>query len=121
MVSFGEEKGAIRWLKENFPSGDLNMHMITDERRLLYHLNNIRLSFYRVWNTECLTYYAEQVSAGRELPSAYKDVNDDPHQMGGNFIVEFDNETAEFRLVYVYKSKTPNDRPSFQQLLQFLN
>ena len=38
---------------------------------------------------------------GRDLPKAYKDVDDDPHQMGGNFIVEFEpQERKGFEDVY---------------------
>ena len=122
LVSFGEEKGARRWLNENFPDPNtFKLELIVDTSRTLYRLFGVRRSFHKVWSSECLTYYAEQVTLGRDLPKAYKDIDDDPHQMGGNFIVEFDPSTNQFRAVYVYKSKTPNDRPTSEQLLKFLN
>jgi len=52
----------------------------------------------------------------RELPKAYEDVHDDPHQMGGNFIFEMEN----LKMVYAYRSKTPPDRPNAETLLSEL-
>ncbi len=113
--------GAQRWLNQNVSSPHL--HMITDEKRVLYKLFGLKKSFLKVWNTETLIYYAEQLALSRELPKSYQDVEDDPHQLGGNFIVEIDNEGEEpiFKAVFVYRSKNPPDRPSAQALLQFLS
>jgi len=121
IVSFGNGMGAQRWLNQNVSSPHL--HMITDEKRVLYKLFGLKKSFLKVWNTETLIYYAEQLALSRELPKSYQDVEDDPHQLGGNFIVEIDNEGEEpiFKAVFVYRSKNPPDRPSAQALLQFLS
>lgn len=116
MVSFGEEKGAQLWLAENFTSPP-QLDMIVDSDRLLYSLIGAKCSFKSVWCTDCLTNYSEQVACGRDLPKAYEDIEDDPHQMGGNFTVEFDPQTSRFKMGFVYKSKTPYDRPTCEQLL----
>ncbi len=86
LVSFGNTLGASKWLNEMNLVDDENMKMITDETRSLYKLFGIYNSYAKVWNSETLIYYAEQVCLKRELPKAYKDVEDDPHQMGGKFI-----------------------------------
>jgi hypothetical protein len=121
IVSFGNKIGAHRWLNQNVSSSLLNM--ITDESRILYKLFNLKKSFLKVWNTETLIYYAEQLAFNRELPKAYQDIEDDPHQLGGNFIFEIknDGQNSVFKIVYIYRSKNPPDRPSIKTMLQFLN
>ena len=98
------------------------LNMITDESRVLFRLFGLRKSFKKVWCTQSLIYYAEQLTLNRELPKAYQDIEDDPHQMGGNFIVEIDssNDKPTFKVIYIYKSESPPDRPSAQKLLEFL-
>jgi hypothetical protein len=73
-----------------------------------------------VWNTSSLTYYAEQLKHKRQLPKAYQDVEDDPHQMGGNFTLQLDNEENSFHIVHEYKSKSPPDRPTSDSIIRFL-
>jgi hypothetical protein len=93
LVSFGNTLGASKWLNEMTLSNDENIKMITDETRSLYKLFGIYNSYAKVWNSETLIYYAEQVCMKRDLPKAYKDVEDDPHQMGGKYI------NLKFRLI----------------------
>lgn len=120
LVSFGDAKGAHRWLKENhLPFSNNHFDMITDETRVLYKLFGLKNSYSKVWNKETLIYYAEQLLRIGQLPKAYQDVEDDPHQMGGNFLIEFTGDSS-FKLVYDYKSKNPPDRPSAEALLKFL-
>ncbi|CAF0994109.1 unnamed protein product [Brachionus calyciflorus] len=124
LVSFGESKGAYRWLKENQITNSNQFDMITDQERHLYKLFGLPNSYSKVWNSETLVYYAEQLIKIGKLPGAYEDIEDDPHQMGGNFIMEFNdintNGNSKFKLVYAYKSKNPPDRPSAVALLNFL-
>jgi hypothetical protein len=100
--------------------------MITNQNRSLYKRFNLPKSYSKVWSAETLVYYAEQVKQKRELPKAYQDVEDDPHQLGGNYILQFNekddrsNEGLLFRTVFSYPSKNPPDRPSASQLLEFL-
>jgi hypothetical protein len=113
IVSFGEYSGALRWSDEVKMK---NYLMITDEKRVLYQIFDLKRSFSKVWNTETLIYYAEQLRKNIDLPQAYRDINDDPHQMGGNFIIKASN----FRLLFAYRSKTPPDRPSPDMLIKLL-
>jgi hypothetical protein len=140
LVSFGDNKGAHRWIDENKINHEVDdssdiasnyVYMITDNNRHLYNAFELKSSYSKVWCTETLTYYAEQVRMNRSLPKAYEDVEDDPHQLGGNFIIEINNDSSisstnnsdfksQYRVVYEYKSKTPPDRPSIDELLSFL-
>lgn len=117
LVSFGNSTGAVRWL--NQAVSGTRLKMITDEKRMLYKLLGLKKSFHKVWCTQSLIYYTEQLTAKRELPASHKDDKDDPHQLGGNFI--FEVEQSNFKMIYSYKSKLPNDRPSVQNMLKFLS
>ena len=63
-----------------------------------------------VWSIDSLIKYAEFICNDRELFSLEED--DDPHQLGGNFIINC-NGIVEF----IYRSKTPSDRPALRVLL----
>lgn len=89
--------------------------MITDEERILFKIFDLKVSYYKVWNYEALVYYAEQKCLGRPLPRGYEDVEDDPHQMGGDFILEVDAD-YNFKIVFEYRSQKPPDRPSIKHL-----
>lgn len=52
----------------------------------------------------------------RQLPKSYAGVEDDPHQMGGDFVID---ERNEFLLVHCSTSST--DRPSIHSLLSIMN
>lgn len=69
-----------------------------------------------VWSTETLRYYGSKAARGTPLPQGYSNIKDDPHQMGGDFIIDND-----VKLKFVYRSKTPSDRPSVDQILEVLN
>ena len=118
LVSFGTPTGALRWFNEN----QIGLDMITDEKRVLYKLFDLKVSYSKVWRTDTLVYYAEQLSLQRQLPKAYQDVEDDPHQMGGNFVIEFNssNQTNSLKTVFSYRSANPSDRPRVNDLLHFL-
>ncbi|RNA05908.1 Prostamide prostaglandin F synthase [Brachionus plicatilis] len=119
-VIFGEPKGAYRWFMENHVSfSDQQFDMVSDQDRRLYKLFGLPNSYVKVWNSETLIYYAEQLVRLGTLPGSYQDVEDDPHQMGGNFILQYSDD-SNFRLIFSYKSKNPPDRPSAQTLLEFL-
>lgn len=98
---------------------DKHFDMVTDQERRLYKLFGLPNSYLKVWNSETLIYYAEQLIKLGTLPGAYQDVEDDPHQMGGNFIFEW-SDNFELKLAFSYKSKNPPDRPSTNDLLEFL-
>lgn len=120
VVSFGQAVGAVKWLNEMSLLD--SVIMIIDETRSLYNRFGVTSSFYKVWSTESLIYYAEQKLAGRQLPQAYEDVEDDPHQMGGDFIVESTDggDGKLFKLVFSHPSQSPPDRPSSKSMISFL-
>ncbi|XP_069167523.1 uncharacterized protein [Procambarus clarkii] len=62
------------------------------------------LSVGSVWNTATLSYYGAQVAKGISLPQAYTDIKDDPHQMGGDFLL---NKHSQVQ--FIYRSKVPID------------
>ncbi|CAF2521458.1 unnamed protein product [Rotaria sp. Silwood2] len=84
------------------------------DRRLYRHFGFPAKAYARVWNVQTLDYYVEQKLSGRQLPTKL-DKNDDPNQMGGNAIIDRNG-----RVIWVYKSKTPTDRPNVKQLQSIL-
>ncbi|CAF3171789.1 unnamed protein product [Rotaria socialis] len=80
------------------------------DRRLYHYFGFPGKAYARVWNVQTLDYYVEQKLNGKKLPTAL-DKNDDPNQMGGNVIID-----QSGRVIWVYKSKSPTDRPSVRQL-----
>ena len=113
-VTFGEMKGAKQWIDDTKLT---KFSLLVDQKRVLYKFFDLKRSFSRVWSTKTLIYYAEQLKINRDLPKAYSDIHDDPHQMGGNFIIDIDT----FKVVYAYRSKIPPDRPSCNELLEKIN
>lgn len=99
------------WLNET----KIELDMITDEQRVLYKIFDLKISYFKVWNCESLVYYAEQKCLNRPLPKQFEDVEDDPHQMGGDFIIEVDAD-FNFKIVFEYRSQKPPDRPSISNL-----
>lgn len=67
----------------------------------------------QTWCISSITYYAEKIAQGRQLPKSYSNIEDDPHQMGGDFVV---SNTGHFLLVHC--STVPVDRPTVQRLLE---
>lgn len=112
VVTFGEMAGAALWLKETncpFP-------YYQDPTRALYQNFGLKRSIKQVWNTETLNFYGSEAAKGTVIPEGYSNIKDDPHQMGGDFIVYKD-----FKLKFVYRCKTPSDRPSVDQVLKVLS
>ncbi len=80
------------------------------DHRLYRHFGFPANAYARVWNIQTLDYYVEQKLSGKQLPTKL-DKNDDPNQMGGDVIIN-----KESQVIWVYKSKSPTDRPSVKQL-----
>ncbi|KAK4319943.1 hypothetical protein Pmani_009145 [Petrolisthes manimaculis] len=112
VVTFGEERGAVRWQQET----KCPFQYYRDQTRSLYTFLGLRRSVKAVWNTATLSYYGSEVAKGTPLPQSYTDLEDDPHQMGGDFI--FDSNAT---LKFVYRSKTASDRPSVDHILQAIH
>ena len=62
-----------------------------------------------------MIFYGSSVRKNVKLPKAYSDYEDDTLQMAGNFILDTDGNLA-----LVHKSQNPADRPSVQDILEFL-
>ena len=72
-------------------------------------------SIKQVWNTATLRFYGCESAKGTPLPEGYSDIEDDPHQMGGDFILNKDS-----KLMFLYQSRTPSDRPSVDEVIEAL-
>lgn len=106
VVTFGNVAGARRWLKDT----NCKLSMFVDPERHLYNALGLRRSVAKSWSIPALVYYAEQKRAGRKLAAMFEE--DDPNQMGGDFI--FDEQG---RLALIHRSKISTDRPSVEELL----
>lgn len=110
-MSFGDQKGAQQWLVETscpFP-------MLLDSQRKVYTAFGLHRSVSKVWGVEEMVYYAESMAKNIPLPNPSQYVNDDPQQMGGDFIIDKDGVVQ-----YMYCSKKSIDRPSVQDILDNL-
>lgn len=85
--------------------------MFVDPARQLYNALGLKRSVAKVWSIPALVYYAEQKRAGRKLVAMFGE--DDPTQMGGDFVFDKDG-----KLALVYCSKVSTDRPSVEDLLK---
>ena len=85
--------------------------MFVNPARQLYNALGLRRSVAKVWSIPSLVYYAEQKRAGRKLVAMFEE--DDPTQMGGDFVFDKDG-----KLALVYRSKVATDRPSVENLLK---
>ena len=85
--------------------------MFVDPARQLYNALGLKRSVAKVWSISALVYYAEQKRAGRKLVAMFEE--DDPTQMGGDFVFDKDG-----KLALVYRSKVSTDRPSVEDLLK---
>ncbi|KAI8486915.1 hypothetical protein Bbelb_354230 [Branchiostoma belcheri] len=111
VVSFGSQTGAQRWLQDT----SCSYHMLLDQERKLYGAFGLGRSVSKVWSVAALTYYAEQKAAGRTLPNKYENVEDDPHQMGGDFIFD-----PQGHALMVHCSKVSTDRPEVTTIISVL-
>ena len=85
--------------------------MYLDESRNLYREFSLPCTMKQVWCMDSVIRYAEFKCNGRELFSMEE--NDDPHQLGGDFIV--DNQGI---IEHLHRSKSPADRPTVCALLE---
>jgi peroxiredoxin len=103
IVSFGAERQARAWLDETgtpFP-------LLLDPDRSVYRAYGLERSVLRTWTPRVIWYYIRQFAAGR-----LGRVEGDPHQLGGDFIIDRD---GIIRLAY--REWDPVDRPPVASLL----
>ncbi len=104
LISFGKAHWAALWQEEMgspFP-------LLLDQDRHVYDAYGLLSSVTGTWGPSTLWYYARQIMRGR-WP---KPIRNDPHQMGGDFIVD-----ARGVLRFAHRSHTPLDRPEAELLL----
>ncbi len=108
IISFTSSIDSARqWKNET----QCSFNIYCDRDRCLYrHFGFPANAYARVWNIETLDYYVEQKLSGKQLPTKL-DKNDDSNQMGGDVVI-----SKQGRIIWVYKSKSPTDRPSVKQL-----
>ncbi|KAK6180779.1 hypothetical protein SNE40_008768 [Patella caerulea] len=111
LISFGVQEGAQKWLEEMNCSYD----MLLDKDRKVYQAFGLKRSVFKVWSISSMTYYAQQMAEGRDLPKPYENIHDDPIQMGGDFVMD-----KEGKMKLIYCSATPRDRPSATMLLDII-
>lgn len=111
-MTFGYMSGAKRWLQATkcpFP-------YYVNPSRDLYKTLGLRRAIACVWSERALNYYGAMLAKNEPLPEVFTDIEDDLHQMGGDFIL--DNQG---KVLFPYWSKVPTDRPSVDLILQTLS
>ena len=63
-----------------------------------------------------MIFYGEQMSQKSEIPKPLTDYHDDPLQMGGNAIINSQNE-----VIKIFASQFPADRPKIEDMLSVLS
>lgn len=109
VVARGVREDGLKWLETTgytFP-------LLLDINRELYNCFGLGRSVAGVWTIAAITGYAEEKLAG--IPTAPHYPGDDLHTMGGDFIVD-----SAGKPVYIYCSKTSQDRPDVSELLTSL-
>jgi len=107
IISFGTEYWARAWLQETgspFP-------LLHDLERATYQVYGLGSSFIRVWSPKVMWHYLKLILRGEHM----RPVQGDPHQLGGDVIVDAD---GVIRLIH--RSKDPVDRPPVEKLLAVL-
>jgi hypothetical protein len=108
IISFGTDPWARAWLRETgspFP-------LLLDPERRVYRAYGLQRSVLRAWTPRVIWYYLRRVALGDRLHP----LQGDPHQLGGNFIVD---ALGIVRLAH--RSRDPVDRPAVDRLLQTLS
>lgn len=84
-----------------------------DSERNLYGAFHLSPSVKHTWDIKSQIWYAEQLCAGRNLLPM--DDGDDPHQLGGDVIINSDGE-----IIMIHRSTFPIDRPTTQAILEVI-
>ena len=85
------------------------LSVLTDEDRALYRVFSLGSgSLWQVWGPKVWLKYARLLRGG----ATFEKPTENTSQLGGDFVVGRDG-----RLVYVFRSKGPDERPSVDDLL----
>ena len=104
LISFGSSDEAREWRRET----DVPFPILLDPDRRVYSAYGLGRSALRSWSPRTLAFYLRARLRGQRLPGA----RGDPHQMGGDFLVD---RSGRLRLVHL--SRDPIDRPVVATLL----
>ncbi len=107
VVSFTGGYWADHWLKDT----GVDFPLLIDEDHTLYDNYGLERSIWKTWQPKVILDYAKRLLKGESL----KESSGDPHQMGGDFIVD---RQGIIRLAY--QSDDPTDRPPVDDLLLVL-
>ena len=108
VVSFGSSTEAARaWLKETCPS----FTMLLDPERKVYRAYGLKSSWIRTWNPIAARDYVKLLFSGQRV----RGIEADPHQLGGDFIVD-----SRGFLRLAYRSRVASDFPPVSHLLAIL-
>jgi alkyl hydroperoxide reductase subunit AhpC len=108
VVSFGSSTEAARaWLKETCPS----FTMLLDPERKVYRAYGLKSSWIRTWNPIAAWDYIKLLLSGQRV----RGIEADPHQLGGDFIVD-----SRGFLRLAYRSRVATDFPPVADLLAVL-
>ncbi len=107
IISFGAKFWARAWLQDTGSPYPL----LLDPARATYQAYGLGTSLVRVWSPRTMLHYLKlRLQGQKSLP-----VQGDPHQLGGDFIVD---AAGVIRLSH--PSKDPVDRPPVEKLLAAL-
>ena len=107
VVSFTGGYWADHWLKDT----GIDFPLLIDEEQQFYESYGLERSIWKTWQPKVVYDYAKRLIKGESL----KQASGDPHQMGGDFIVD---QQGIVRLAY--QSDDPTDRPPVDDLLTIL-
>lgn len=111
-VFFGRREAAAAWTEQ---TGCEDLEVFISQDRALYKDFGLGRSLYKVWNTDSLMYFGEQLARGKTLPKFFQDCKEDVHQMGGDIIVNKQGKVA-----FLYRSAKSIDRPNPDTLIDVL-
>ncbi len=107
LVSFGAPEAAKVWLEEMCPS----FQLLLDTERTSYRAYGLERSWLRSWNLKTQWYYLRAILSGRK----WRGIQGDSAQLAGDFVISPDR-----KLLLVYRSHDPTDRPKVSELIEFL-
>lgn len=90
----------------------LEYPVLADQTRAVYRAYGLRRGSWRqIWGLDTLRAYKRLLGRGRRLRLP----TEDTFQLGGDFVIDPDG-----RIAYAYRSVTPDDRPTVDDLLMAL-
>jgi len=111
-LSFGDQKGALQWLKET----NTSFSLYTDENRNVYKVLGLTRSIQKSYNSSAMSFYGAAMARGETPPKFFE--NDDAQQMGGDFVVTKSASGGDVVITHIHRSEVSTDRPTIPFLLK---